>query len=175
MVRWIMPAGLPLMLELARRLKPGPALDRDIYVLATTAEESGLLGARAFVAAPPIPLDKFMSRHSISIMSRLHLRAARSALLSGAIARRSIPIIIEHLAKTSAHPRQSRVCREFPATAGWLGLLQEGVPTVLVSSAFASRECSGRSLRAIITGQSDIGLNRSSLAERSMICCCTKS
>ncbi|MFM7402879.1 MAG: M28 family peptidase, partial [Erythrobacter sp.] len=45
-------SGLAMMLELGRRLKTGPALGRDIYLLATTAEEAGLIGIRSFVRNP---------------------------------------------------------------------------------------------------------------------------
>ena len=41
-------SGLAALTETARRLTRGPRPDRDIYFLATTAEELGLLGAHAF-------------------------------------------------------------------------------------------------------------------------------
>ncbi|WP_394727940.1 M20/M25/M40 family metallo-hydrolase [Altererythrobacter sp. GH1-8] len=53
-------SGLALMIELAKRLKAGGPYDRDIYFLATTAEEWGLLGAKAFLAEPPLPLDEIV-------------------------------------------------------------------------------------------------------------------
>ncbi|MEP3724212.1 MAG: M28 family peptidase, partial [Parasphingorhabdus sp.] len=51
-------SGISLLIETAKRLS-GDAPERDIYYLATTAEEKGLLGARAFVNSPPIALQKF--------------------------------------------------------------------------------------------------------------------
>ncbi|MFK7842979.1 MAG: M28 family peptidase [Sphingorhabdus sp.] len=51
-------SGISLLIETAKRLS-GDAPERDIYYLATTAEEKGLLGARAFVHSPPIALQKF--------------------------------------------------------------------------------------------------------------------
>ncbi len=50
-------SGIAVLLELARRLGAGPRLDRDIWIVATTAEESGLLGAYHFAANPPIPAE----------------------------------------------------------------------------------------------------------------------
>lgn len=41
--------------ELSHRAKQGKPLDRSVVFLATTAEEQGLLGSRAWVAAPTIP------------------------------------------------------------------------------------------------------------------------
>ncbi|WP_417621452.1 M28 family peptidase [Parasphingorhabdus sp.] len=53
-------SGISLLIETAKRLS-GEGHDRDIYFVATTAEEKGLLGARAFVQDPPIALEKFVA------------------------------------------------------------------------------------------------------------------
>ena len=53
-------SGISLLIETARQLADARP-DRDIYFLATTAEENGLLGARAFVADPVIALDKLIA------------------------------------------------------------------------------------------------------------------
>ena len=39
--------------EIGRRLVRGPQMDRDVYFLATTSEELGLLGAHAFAESAP--------------------------------------------------------------------------------------------------------------------------
>lgn len=62
-------SGIAMMLELARRLKAGPPLGRDIYVLATSAEEAGLLGARAFVKTPPLPLSSIVAAFNFDMMA----------------------------------------------------------------------------------------------------------
>ena len=49
-------SGIAVMIEVAKRLGQGPRPDRDIYFLATTAEESGLLGAYHFADNPVVPL-----------------------------------------------------------------------------------------------------------------------
>ncbi|WP_339689601.1 M28 family peptidase [uncultured Parasphingorhabdus sp.] len=53
-------SGIALLIETAKGLS-GEGHDRDIYFLATTAEEKGLLGARAFVSDPPIALENFVA------------------------------------------------------------------------------------------------------------------
>ncbi len=53
-------SGIALLTEVAKRLVRAQP-DRDIYFLATTAEESGLLGARAFVESPGVPLDDLVA------------------------------------------------------------------------------------------------------------------
>lgn len=50
-------SGIAVMIEVAKRLAQGPRPDRDIYFLATTAEENGLLGAYHFADNPVVPLD----------------------------------------------------------------------------------------------------------------------
>ena len=49
-------SGIAVLIEVAKRLAAGPRPDRDIYFLATTAEEQGLLGARYFADHPVVPL-----------------------------------------------------------------------------------------------------------------------
>ena len=49
-------SGIAVLIEVAKRLASGQRPDRDIYFLATTAEEKGLLGARYFADHPVVPL-----------------------------------------------------------------------------------------------------------------------
>ncbi|WP_235302940.1 M28 family peptidase [Sphingopyxis sp. MWB1] len=50
-------SGIAVLIEVAKRLAKGPRPDRDIYFLATTAEEKGLLGAYHFADHPAVPLS----------------------------------------------------------------------------------------------------------------------
>ncbi len=49
-------SGIAVLIEVAKRLGSGPRPDRDIYFMATTAEEKGLLGAHYFADHPVVPL-----------------------------------------------------------------------------------------------------------------------
>ncbi|WP_338424427.1 M28 family peptidase [Sphingopyxis kveilinensis] len=49
-------SGIAMLIEVAKRLGKGVRPDRDVYFLATTAEEQGLLGARYFADHPVVPL-----------------------------------------------------------------------------------------------------------------------
>ena len=49
-------SGIAVLTEVAKRLATGPRPDRDIYFMATTAEEKGLLGAHYFADHPVVPL-----------------------------------------------------------------------------------------------------------------------
>src|SRR3546814_20547369 len=50
-------SGIAVLIEVAKRRGQGARPDRDIYFLATTAEEKGLLGARYFADHPVVPLS----------------------------------------------------------------------------------------------------------------------
>ncbi|HEY0012177.1 MAG TPA: M28 family peptidase, partial [Allosphingosinicella sp.] len=50
-------SGIAMLIEIAGRIAAGPPAARDVLVLATTAEEMGLLGAEHFAAQPPVPLE----------------------------------------------------------------------------------------------------------------------
>lgn len=58
-------SGLAVLTETARILSRGKQLERDVYFLATTGEELGLLGAMAFAENPPIPLDRFVAAFNV--------------------------------------------------------------------------------------------------------------
>ena len=130
-------SGLAVLTEIARRLSVGPRLDRDVYFVATTAEEWGLLGARAFAADPPIPLASIVAAFNVD---------------SIAIARRGAPVVIvgEGLTPLDGPIRaiiteQGRKMGDAALAArflrrqdGWV-LLQRDVPTLMVSSAFADQ------------------------------------
>lgn len=49
-------SGVATMLELAKRLKDNPP-EHSVLIVALDGEERGLLGARHFVQAPPVPLS----------------------------------------------------------------------------------------------------------------------
>ena len=49
-------SGIAVLIEVAKRLGSGVRPDRDVYFLATTAEEKGLLGAHYFADHPVVPL-----------------------------------------------------------------------------------------------------------------------
>ena len=134
-------SGLALMLELTRRLKAGPRPQRDVYVLATTAEEAGLLGARAFAAAPPMPLDRFVAAFNFDTVA-----VAPAGAPVGIVGRGRAPfepLVTEYLARTRRVLAPGDFADSFLERQDGWALLQRGVPAVLISSAFASREVLG--------------------------------
>ncbi|WP_454759612.1 M20/M25/M40 family metallo-hydrolase [Caulobacter segnis] len=62
-------SGVAGVLELARLFRAGPPPERDIVFVATTAEEHGLLGSRAYVAAPAAPLASTVASINIDTIA----------------------------------------------------------------------------------------------------------
>lgn len=130
-------SGLAMLTELARLLGQGPALDRDVYFLATTAEEWGLLGATAFTREPALPLETIVAAFNLD---------------TSALAPRGSPVAIvgEGFGPLDAEVRSviasagGQVAGEDIASAyvrrqdGW-AFIQADVPTLMVSSSFADR------------------------------------
>lgn len=131
-------SGLAVMLELARRLKAGPPPGRDIYIMATSAEEAGLLGARAFAKAPPVPLTSIVAAFNLDMLA-----LAPEGSPVGFIGEGRTPldeVIRAEIARSGRITGDKALAESFLARQdGWV-LLEQGVPTVLLSSAFGSRE-----------------------------------
>lgn len=127
-------SGLAALTEIARRLSKFPALDRDIYFVATTGEELGLLGAQAFVENPPLPLGQIVAAFNIDSIS---LAPAGTPL---AIVGRGMTPLDPQIAAVARQQKRKLVQTE-AANAylrrqdGW-ALIQHDVPAVMVSSAY---------------------------------------
>ena len=127
-------SGVAALTEIARRLAKSAKPDRDIYFLATTAEELGLLGAHAFAENPPLPLPRIVAAFNID---------------SIAIAPRDTPVAIVGRGMTALDSDIETVVNQQKRTMvagdeanefvkrqdGW-ALLEHGVPAVMVTSAY---------------------------------------
>lgn len=127
-------SGVAAMTEVARRIAKGPQLDRDVYFIATTAEELGLLGAHAFAENPPLPRAQIAAAFNID---------------SVAIAPRGTPFAIVGRGMTDLDAQIEKVARAermklVPGDAanafvkrqdGW-ALQQHDIPAVMVTTAY---------------------------------------
>lgn len=64
-------SGTAALLEVARRLARGPALDRSVIVAFFSAEEIGLVGSEHFVDHPPVPLEQIAFMVNLDMVGRL--------------------------------------------------------------------------------------------------------
>lgn len=127
-------SGVAALTEIARRLARPPQMERDVYFLATTAEELGLLGAHAFAENPPLPLDRIVAAFNID---------------SNAIAPRGTPFAIVGQGMTGLDAdiakavkaegmklRESDEANEYVRRQDGWALLQHDIPTVMVTTAY---------------------------------------
>jgi len=128
-------SGVAALTEIARRLVRGPQMDRDIYFLATTGEELGLLGAHAFAENPPIPLTQFVAAFNIDSIA---LAPAGSPL---AIVGKGMTRLDSSIARVAKQQRRKIVegdaANEYVRRQDGWALLQHDVPTVMVSGAYS--------------------------------------
>ncbi len=127
-------SGVASLTEIARRLAKGPALDRDVYFLATTGEELGLLGALAFAEDPPLPLGQIVAAFNID-SNALAPAGTPLGIVGKGMTRLDAQIVAVAKAQkrklTASDAANVYVRRQ----DGW-ALLQHDVPAVLVSSAY---------------------------------------
>ena len=128
-------SGLAVMTELARRLAKGPRMERDVYFLATTAEEWGLLGAHAFAQDPPIPLDSIVAAFNLDTVAIAP--AGSPVAIVGAGLTKLDPAIQALAAAQGRSVADAEFARRFVRRQDGWALLQRDVPAVSVTSAFA--------------------------------------
>jgi hypothetical protein len=129
-------SGVAMMIEVAGRLASGPRPIRDILVMATTAEEEGLLGAEYFAGHPTVPLGSIVAAINLDTV------AIAPAGEPVAILNRGVPGLDALVASTAtAMGRRTDNAHEADIMAerqdGW-ALARHGVPAIMVGGSFAS-------------------------------------
>ncbi len=128
-------SGLAVLTEVARRLSRGQQLDRDVYFLATTGEELGLLGAHAFAENPPLPLKRIVAAFNIDSV------ALAPAGQPFAIVGKGLTRLDPQIAAV-AKQQKRKLAEGDPGSPyarrqdGW-ALIEHDVPAVMVSSSWS--------------------------------------
>ncbi len=128
-------SGIAVMIEVAERLARGRRPARDIVFVATTAEETGLLGANAYVASPTVPLNKIVAVLNIDTIAIGPRGMPVSAVNRGNTA---IDPLIEEVAR-----RQGRALDADLDANGFINrqdgaaFTRAGVPAVMAGGSFA--------------------------------------
>lgn len=131
-------SGVAALTEVARRLSKMPRMDRDIYFLAATGEELGLLGAHAFAENPPLPLDNIVAAFnidSIAIAPSGTPFAVVGRGMTGLDASIAKVAKAEHVKLKTNDEANEYVKRQ----DGW-ALLQHDIPAVMVTTAYGDIE-----------------------------------
>lgn len=131
-------SGLAVITEAARLLARGRPMDRDVYVLATTGEELGLLGALAFAENPPLPLEKVVAAFNVD--STGLVPAGRPVAIVG----RGMTPLDAEIAKVVRRMKRRMATGDSALAANayvkrqdsWV-FLQHDVPAVMVSSSYS--------------------------------------
>jgi len=127
-------SGIAVMNEVAEALAKKKH-DRDIYFLATTAEESGLLGAYAFADKPVLPLDQIILSLNVDTIA-IAPRGSKVAI----IGRGTTPLdaMVEAVAKKTGRAIDStKDANAFLQRQDGWALTQKGVPALMVGGSFA--------------------------------------
>ena len=128
-------SGIAVMIEVAERLARGPRPKRDILFIATTAEESGLLGARHYVANPTVPLSRIVALLNIDTIA-----IGPRGLPVSAVNRGNTPIdpLIDAAARAQGRPLDADLdANAFIPRQDGAAFTEAGVPAVMAGGSFA--------------------------------------
>ncbi len=127
-------SGLAVLLEVARKLARRRH-DRDIYFLATTAEERGLLGAYAYVREPVFPLEDIVVVLNVDSMA-IAPRGARVAIVGRGLT--GLDGDVEKVARRKRRKieKSSEANVFLQRQDGW-AFTEKGVPALMVGGSFA--------------------------------------
>lgn len=131
-------SGVASLTEIARKLAKGPKLDRDVYFLATTAEELGLLGAHAFAENPPLPLSRIVAAFNID--SNAISPAGEPFGIVGKGMTGLDPQIMAAAKQAKVKVSESDAGNAFVRRQDGWALMQHDIPAVLVSTSYAKIE-----------------------------------
>jgi Peptidase family M28 len=127
-------SGIAVLTEVARGLAKGRH-DRDIYFVATTAEESGLFGAYAFADKPVVPLESIVVALNIDTIA-VAPRGAKVAIIGRGTT--ALDAVIESIAKKAKRKIEpSSDANAFLRRQDGWALTQKGVPALMVGGSFA--------------------------------------
>jgi Peptidase family M28 len=127
-------SGIAVLIEVARGLaKTKP--DRDIYFMATTAEESGLLGAYAYADKPVFPLDQIVVSLNVDTIA-VAPRGAKVAIIGRGTTK--LDPVVEAVAKKARRKIETSTdANAFISRQDGWALAQKGVPALMVGGSFA--------------------------------------
>ena len=145
-------SGIAVLTEVAQRLGK-KRHDRDIYFVATTAEESGLLGAYAYADNPVFPLDQIVIALNVDTIA-IAGRNSKVAI----IGRGTTPLdaIVETVAKKTGRAIEtSDDANDFLQRQDGWALTQKGVPALMVGGSFADLDLMQKFLGSDYHGPND--------------------
>ncbi|PHR20834.1 MAG: peptidase M28 [Sphingopyxis sp.] len=138
-------SGISLLIETAKRLSAHQH-DRDIFFLATTAEEKGLLGAEAFANHPPVALETFRAVFNADTVA-LSANGQKIAVVGMGKSSLDSDIVLVAGQEGRDIDRSGKADAYIKRQDGYV-FLERDIPAYMISSAFADEE----SLQAFLNG-----------------------
>ena len=127
-------SGIAVITEVASALAK-KRFDRDIYFVATTAEETGLLGAYSFAANPPLPLDQIVAAMNVDMIAIAPAGANVAIIGRG---KTNLDTVIDSVAKKlRLKVEPSEQANSFLKRQDGWALTQQNVPAVMINSSFS--------------------------------------
>ena len=127
-------SGIAVLTEVAGHLAK-KRRDRDVYFVATTGEESGLLGAYAIAEAPPAPLDQIVLALNVDTIA-IAPRGSRVAIIGRGTSK--LDVVVEAVARKAGRKIEpSTDANAFIQRQDGWALIQKGVPALMVGGSFA--------------------------------------
>jgi hypothetical protein len=128
-------SGVAAMLEVARGLAQGPRPRRDVIVLATTAEEMGLLGAEYFAARPVVPLGSLVAAINLDTVA-IAPRGASVAVMGRGLA--PLDAVIDATVAEAGRTldNDDEAAELVQRQDGW-ALARAGVPAIMIGGSFS--------------------------------------
>ncbi len=145
-------SGIAVMNEVAEQLAKKKH-DRDIYFVATTAEESGLLGAYAYAEKPVFPLDQIVISLNVDTIA-IAPRGSKVAIIGRGTTK--LDDAVEAVAKKAGRAIESSTDANsfIQRQDGW-ALTQKGVPALMVGGSFADLDLMQKFLGSDYHGPND--------------------
>uniref|UniRef100_UPI0035621F1E M28 family metallopeptidase n=1 Tax=Novosphingobium sp. TaxID=1874826 RepID=UPI0035621F1E len=131
-------SGLAVVTEAARILAKGRPMDRDVYIVATTGEELGLLGALAFAENPPIPLDRIVAAFNVDSTGLVPPGGPIGIVGKGLTP--LDPLIGDVVRRMKRKLAQGNGPNAYIKRQDSWALMQHDVPAVMVSSSYGDME-----------------------------------
>lgn len=145
-------SGIAVLTEVAERLAK-KRHDRDIYFVATTAEESGLLGAYAYADKPVFPLDRIVLSLNVDTIA-VAPRGAKVAIIGRGT--NKIDATVESVVKKAGRTVEpsNDANAYIQRQDGW-ALTQKGVPAFMIGGAFGNLDLTLKFLGSDYHGPED--------------------
>lgn len=131
-------SGIAQLIEIARAIAAGPRPGRSVYFIATAAEELGLLGARALVRSPPVPLGRIRAVLNLDMTALAPKGEAVSVVGRGLTL---LDPVVDATARSlgrGVDPTDA-LGIYVPRQDGW-EFLKRGVPAIMAGSSFTDRK-----------------------------------